>query len=93
MKEDHVTRDELRSMFKYDPETGLLRDDSGVETKQLRMVINGKSYPGHRMVWLWHYGWLPKVVKRIDPNTSWPNRIENLKDGDKKGLKEIRVNG
>lgn len=40
--------------------------------------IYGKQYRFHRLVFLYHYGWLPKTIDHID-NDRANNRIENLR--------------
>lgn len=41
--------------------------------------INGKMYKTHRLVWLWHYGTLPKMIDHKD-NNALNNKIENLRE-------------
>lgn len=44
------------------------------------VVINGKQQREHRLIWLMHYGSMPKgEIDHIDGNRS-NNRIENLRD-------------
>ena len=43
----------------------------------LRIAANGKKYMAHRLVWLWHYGVMPKEIDHIDGNPL-NNRVENL---------------
>lgn len=40
--------------------------------------INGKHYKVHRVVFLWHHGWLPTCIDHDDNDPS-NNKIENLK--------------
>ena len=44
--------------------------------KQTR--INGKIYQNHRLIFLWHHGYLPKKVDHKD-NISLNNAIDNLR--------------
>jgi len=45
-----------------------------------KISIDGKRYYEHRLVWLWHYGSMPKsIIDHIDGNTE-NNAIENLQD-------------
>jgi hypothetical protein len=41
--------------------------------------IKGKMYKTHRLVWLWHYGTLPKTIDHKD-NNPLNNKIENLRE-------------
>ena len=43
-----------------------------------RIIINNKSYLVHRLIFLYHYGYLPKYIDHIDRNKS-NNNIENLR--------------
>jgi hypothetical protein len=42
------------------------------------VCIEGRHYPEHHLVWLWHNGELPKEIDHINGNPS-DNRIENLR--------------
>ena len=44
-----------------------------------RIGLYGKQYKLHRIVFLFHYGYLPKSVDHIDGNPS-NNHIENLRE-------------
>jgi hypothetical protein len=41
-------------------------------------VLN-KRYRIHRLIFLWHYGYMPKMIDHVDGNT-FNNRIENLRE-------------
>jgi len=47
--------------------------------RYLRVCIDGKPQALHRMIFLYHHGYLPKVTDHIDGNRL-NNRIENLRD-------------
>lgn len=44
--------------------------------------INGKSYSLHRLIFLYHHGYLPKIIDHKDRN-SLNNNIENLRSATK----------
>ena len=44
-----------------------------------QVIINGKHYLTHRIVFMMHYGYLPQFVDHIDRNRS-NNKIENLRE-------------
>jgi len=44
-----------------------------------RVQIDNKQYREHQLVFLYHYGYIPKVIDHINRDTK-DNRIENLRD-------------
>lgn len=44
-----------------------------------RVSVNNRRFPVHKIVWLYHNGYLPKLVDHINGNPS-DNRIENLRE-------------
>jgi hypothetical protein len=74
------SKSELKKLFSYDEKTGLLinkitrnpRSIAGTSISQnpsgagyLRVQINGRRYQAHRLIWIYHYGKIPKL-KQVD---------------------------
>jgi len=46
----------------------------------LQTRVDGKTYLNHRLIWFWHYGYMPELgIDHIDQYRS-NNRIENLRE-------------
>lgn len=84
-----MTQDEVRRLFVYEPDTGLLRRivggrkpypwrGVGRDLKYKAFTHQGKNYYLHRLVLLYHTGESPEMVDHIDGNPE-NNRIENLR--------------
>ncbi len=57
---------------------GCLRSDGYIVIR-----MDGVNYLAHRLIFLWHHGYLPDLVDHDDRNPS-NNKIENLLDSDKR---------
>ena len=60
----------------------------------IRVILCGKLYRAHRIIFLMHYGYLPKIIDHIDGNPS-NNLIENLReatDSQNQHNRKINVN-
>jgi hypothetical protein len=104
MAERQLTQEYVRSLFEYDPETGVLtwkeRPREHFKTKSawcsvnarfagkpagfedlahLRVLIDGKTYYLHRVIWLWMTGEHPDTIDHINGVGS-DNRWVNIRD-------------
>jgi len=92
MSKPILTQDYLKKILKYkdgklywkidrgnnsckNKQTGLLSKNDGYG----RISLYGKSYLAHRIIWLYHYGYMPKFIDHLDHNRS-NNSIDNLAD-------------
>ena len=81
-----ITQKRLKELFEYvegkfvHKTTGKIRNTPITKQHRYhRMVVDGKAYAVHRMVFLYHNGYLPKVIDHID-NDRTNNKIENLRE-------------
>lgn len=80
-----VTQALLKELFDY-KDGQLVHRSSGKSAvikagkkRYARVTVNGKAESLHRMIYLWHHGYLPEVVDHIDNNRE-NNHIENLRE-------------
>ncbi len=93
MSDKDLTAERLREVLDYCPETGVFsrRAKHTVSKKDwmvagcindggyLRIRVDGKAYPGHRLAWMYVYGELPSgELDHINRNRA-DNRIANLR--------------
>jgi hypothetical protein len=86
-----LTQGYLKELFKYHNDGYLIRkiktsnsvkigDTAGCDTGNgyKKIVVCGKPYLSHRLIFFWHYGFWPKEIDHINGAAS-DNRIENLR--------------
>lgn len=88
-----ITQEQVKKLFTYNPKTGYLiwLEDRGpnkvkgnpagsksLTRRYITLRIDGKSQQVHRLIFLYHHGFLPKFVDHIDNNQK-NNKIENLR--------------
>jgi len=87
-----ITQEQVRKLFDYNPETGILTnkthrnsrakkgETSGctLSTGYLQVTIDRKRYLAHRLCFLHYHGYLPKILDHVD-NIKHHNMIDNLR--------------
>jgi HNH endonuclease len=93
-REDILTQDHLKSILRYVPRTGKFfwivdkgrvgaGDEAGTKSRRgyVDIKIDGRSYPAHRLAWLYRTGSFPeKEIDHVNGNPS-DNRWINLREG------------
>ena len=95
LKEGELTQERVKELFNYHPDgylTWKIKYHPSIEIgakagspksngySYWRIGIDGKNYSMHRIIWLWHYGYIPEnLIDHIDRDTS-NSKIENLRE-------------
>jgi len=84
-----ITQDELLEIMEYKQGFLWWKKDVGQRSKLntvvkgsiasgvMQVYVYGKAYPVHRLVFLYHYGYMPACVVHIDED-KFNNSVENL---------------
>ena len=85
-----ITQDYIKSLFTYNDgrlywnvrKSDRIRIGDEVGTKcsdgRINVKLDGKNYRLHRLIFLYHHGYLPNIIDHIDGNNT-NNIIENLR--------------
>lgn len=78
-----ITQELLRSLFDYRDGELYWKKRNGnkagnLNDKYYRIGINGKNHSTHRLIFLYHHGFLPDFLDHIDGDKQ-NNKIENLR--------------
>jgi hypothetical protein len=107
-KSNQLTQEYLHSILTYDPTSGHFFWKTDIRHSKIkagdlagclhkvdgyvRIQVNGKAYPAHRLAWLWMVGSLPTLeidhIDHVRHNNRWSNlrevtRTENLQNQSK----------
>lgn len=96
-----LTQETMRKLFNY--KNGYLyrkftsrgnptsiKCDNTSKNRYLMTSINDTPYLTHRLIFLWHHGYLPDMIDHIDQNKR-NNRIENLRESTLSGNNTNKV--
>ena len=86
MKRLEVSQERVLELFRYEEGKLLRRSDNkemGIYSQKhhryARIVIDGKDHKLHRIIFLYHKGYLPDIIDHINGDR-YDNRIENLRE-------------
>lgn len=77
-KDGNLFRKKAVSRCKAGSQAGVVMIDKKTGYKRYKVCINTKEYYIHRVIFLYHHGYLPKGIDHINGDAS-DNRIENLR--------------
>lgn len=77
-KDGHLYWKKSRQRVRVGTIAGALLRKYGNKTDYWTIRLNGVACKAHRLIWLYHYGYLPKMLDHIDGD-GLNNRIENLR--------------
>ena len=84
-----ITQEYLKARLRYRPETGMFYWINGPRCNKragcysglnyVQITFGNKKYTGHRLAWLYMYGYMPKEMDHKNRIRN-DNRIENLRE-------------
>ena len=87
-----LTQERVKELFDYRDGNLYWREDHSSRARKgcvagvvgrrgyIRIVVDGKKFYAHRLVWLWHYGYLPENdIDHVNKIKSY-NWVENLRE-------------
>lgn len=77
-KDGNLFRKQSVPKAKAGTKAGVLMTDKTTGYTRYKVGINNKEYYVHRIIFLYHHGYLPKIIDHINGDAS-DNRIENLR--------------
>ena len=88
MKRLEVSQERVLELFDYEDGKLFRKSDNkemGIYStkhhRYARVVIDGKDYKLHRIIFLYHHGYLPDIIDHINGDR-YDNHIENLREAD-----------
>ena len=75
-------RDDGKLIWKIKVKAVCVGDIAGGDNNNsyTQIGIDGKPYLSHRVIWLWHHGYIPEHELDHINRKPWDNRIENLRE-------------
>ena len=86
-----ITEEQVRELFNYEAGNLVWKEDRGPNKVSGRVAgsrrkdgyiqvrVRGTLYLAHRLIFLWHYGFLPKTIDHVDRDPS-NNLVDNLRE-------------
>lgn len=85
-----LTKEGVREVFEYKNGVLYYRRDTGIHRAgeqagnwawggYINICLDGRNYREHRLIYLYHHGYLPKMLDHIN-RIAYDNRIENLRE-------------
>jgi hypothetical protein len=86
MKRLEISQQRVLDLFRYDDGKLFRKSDNkemGIYStkhhRYARVVIDGKEYKLHRIIFFYHHGYLPEIIDHINGDR-YDNHIENLRE-------------